>query len=66
MGYLNSRLSKMGGFDDTGEYLLSIVKAKRPDKPPPVPAKNGTDATPNGDAETKDEEKSTETDGATR
>lgn len=64
MGYLHSRLSKMGGFDDTAEYLLNIVKGKRPDKPPPVPAKNGTDATPNGEADTKAEEKSTETDSA--
>ncbi|KAI2615869.1 Vps54-domain-containing protein [Hypoxylon sp. NC1633] len=35
--YLASRLSKIDGFGDTGDHLLSIVKAKKPTQPVPVP-----------------------------
>ena len=46
IGYLITRLSKVEGFANTGEHLLSIAKTKKPDKPPPVPEKNGTEAKP--------------------
>lgn len=51
IGYLINRLSKVEGFSNTGEHLLSIAQTKKPDKPPPVPEKNGieikqNDATP--------------------
>ncbi|KAK8030875.1 Vps54-like protein-domain-containing protein [Apiospora arundinis] len=46
IGYLITRLSKLEGFANTGEHLLSIVQTKKPDKPPPVPEKNGVEAKP--------------------
>lgn len=56
INYLITRLSKIEGFGDTGEYLLNIVNSKKVDSPPPaVPEKDsseakGTDGTTNDDA----------------
>ncbi|KAK8038080.1 GARP complex component [Apiospora phragmitis] len=64
IGYLINRLSKVEGFANTGEHLLNIVKTKQPDKPPPVPEKNGTEVKPNDatpkEAEKPEEQKSSE------
>ncbi|KAK8136376.1 Vacuolar protein sorting-associated protein 54 [Apiospora sp. TS-2023a] len=56
IGYLINRLSKVEGFSNTGEHLLGIVQTKKPDKPPPVPEKNGTEMKPN-DSTLKEAEK---------
>ncbi|KAI1853778.1 hypothetical protein JX266_001762 [Neoarthrinium moseri] len=45
VGYLNTRLAKIEGFGDTGDYLLNIINAKKVDAPPPaVPEKDEPDA----------------------
>lgn len=58
INYLITRLSKIDGFGDTGEYLLNIVNSKKVDSPPPaVPEKdagsdaNGTKADEKGNSE---------------
>ncbi|KAK8046723.1 Vps54-like protein-domain-containing protein [Apiospora saccharicola] len=56
IGYFINRLSKVEGFSNTGEHLLGIVQTKKPDKPPPVPEKNGTEMKPN-DSTLKEAEK---------
>ncbi|KAL7625372.1 hypothetical protein AAE478_004589 [Parahypoxylon ruwenzoriense] len=43
--YLISRLSKIDGFGDTGDHLLSIVKSKKPDKPEPAVPESSTEPT---------------------
>lgn len=51
IGYLNTRLSKLDGFGDTGEYLLNIVNAKKIETPPPaVPEKDNVEAAAGDDA----------------
>ncbi|KAI0122897.1 Vps54-like protein-domain-containing protein [Xylariales sp. AK1849] len=49
INYLNTRLSKIDGFGDTGKYLLHIVKSKKVEAPPAVPEKDGADAKTNED-----------------
>ncbi|KAK9769071.1 putative Vps54-like protein-domain-containing protein [Seiridium cardinale] len=56
INYLDSRLSKLDGFGDTGQYLLNIVNTKKIDSPPPaVPEKDKTDAAGTDHAKTEDE-----------
>jgi vacuolar protein sorting-associated protein 54 len=64
IGYLNTRLSKLDGFGDTGEYLLKIVNSKKIETPPPaLPEKDTVDATAEDDA-AKETDKPSDTAGA--
>lgn len=54
INYLITRLSKIDGFGDTGEYLLNIVNSKKVDSPPPAVPEKDAGSEPNG---TKTDEK---------
>lgn len=59
INYLNSRLAKIEGFGDTGDYLLNVVKSKKVESPPPPPAVPAKDtAEPKREDAPKAEEKS--------
>jgi vacuolar protein sorting-associated protein 54 len=55
INHLNSRLSKIDGFGDTGDYLINIINSKRIESSPPaVPEKDNVAA--KGYDETKTED----------
>ncbi|KAH6655125.1 Vps54-like protein-domain-containing protein [Truncatella angustata] len=61
INHLNNKLSKIDGFGDTGDYLLSIVNSKKVDSSPPaVPEKNRPEAKAGDDVKAEEKPNGTE------